>query len=128
MVEIFEKPYWIVPAVLIFVGCKTIQPTGPIYWNQGKETLLQGQEGRYRLAVFGIEIYLAKEFDFNFCNMYQQELYRIGSQQTQDSWAETDRIPISKRCNDVWIDSAGKVLGQWRFTRHTIPQHEIWLN
>ena len=26
------------------------------------------------------------------------------SQQTQESWAKTDRIPISKRCNDVRID------------------------
>ena len=25
---------------------------------------------------------------------------------TLDSWAETDRIPNSKRCNDVRIDSA----------------------
>ena len=32
------------------------------------------------------------------------------SQQTQDSWADTDRISIAKRCDDVRIDSACRVL------------------
>ena len=32
------------------------------------------------------------------------------SQQTQDSWAETDRIPIFKRCNDVRIVSSCRVM------------------
>ena len=50
------------------------------------------------------------------------------SQQTQDSWAETDRIPISKRCKYLRIDSAWRVLLQSRFTRHTFPQNKIWLN
>ena len=43
----------------------------------------------------------------------------VGTQQTQDSWSEADRIPISKRCNDI---------RKSRFTRHTFPQHEIWLD
>ena len=30
----------------------------------------------------------------------------LHTQQTLELWAETDRIPISKRCNDVLIDSA----------------------
>ena len=54
----------------------------------------------------------------------------MSAQQTQDSWADTDRIPISKRGNNVRIDSAcrvlPKVLLQSRFTRHTFSQHEIW--
>ena len=41
---------------------------------------------------------------------------------------ETERIPIFKRCNDVRIDSACRVLLQSRFTRHTFSQHEIWLD
>ena len=50
------------------------------------------------------------------------------SHQTQDSWAETDIIPIFNRCNDVWIDSGCRVLLKSRCTRHTFPQHEIWLD
>ena len=50
------------------------------------------------------------------------------SQQTPDSWAETDTIAISKHCNDVRIDSACRELLQSRFARHTFLQHEIWLD
>ena len=50
----------------------------------------------------------------------------VSSQQTQNSWAETVKIPISKRCNDVRIDSAFRVQLQSRFIRHTFFQHEIW--
>ena len=48
------------------------------------------------------------------------------TQKTQDSWGETDIIPISKLCYEVRIDPACRVL-QSRFARHTYPQHEIWL-
>ena len=49
------------------------------------------------------------------------------TQQALDSWAEPDRIPISKRCNGARIDSACRVLLQSHFTRHTFSQREIWL-
>ena len=51
--------------------------------------------------------------------------FLILPQQTVDSLVETDRKPISKRCNDVRIDSNCRVLLQSRFTRHTFP--EIWV-
>ena len=41
--------------------------------------------------------------------------------------AETDRVPISKRYNDVRIDSACWEQLQSRFTRRTYSQREIWL-
>ena len=44
---------------------------------------------------------------------------------TKDSWAETDKIPISERCIDVRIDSHCRVRLQSRFTRHTSFQYEI---
>ena len=53
---------------------------------------------------------------------------RFFEQQTEESWTETDSKPISKRSNDVRIDSTCKVLAQSRFTRHTFSQHEIWLD
>ena len=59
---------------------------------------------------------------------HQQGVWHAVTQQTQDSWSEIDKIPISKRCNDVLIDSACRVLLQSRFTRHTFSQHEIWLD
>ena len=57
---------------------------------------------------------------------YSTAIHCNAPRQTQDSWAESDRIPISKRCNNVRNDSASRVLLQSRFTRHTFPQHEIW--
>ena len=49
-----------------------------------------------------------------------REIYnQLLSQQIQDPWAETDRIPISKRRNEVRIDSACIVLLQSRFAMQT---------
>ena len=50
------------------------------------------------------------------------------SHQTQDSWAETGRIPIYKRFNDLLTDSACVIMLQSGFTRHPFPHMKFGLS
>ena len=111
------------------IGCRSLSLSIglPTCFNKNKNNLFHIHNILYAIILF---IFLNKTKHYQNVSLSTscERKHTTLSQQTQNSHAKTDRIPISKRCNDVRIDSAFMVLLQISFTRHTFSQHEIlWI-